>query len=191
METSPLGRAEWMKFYGLLFGCEDQADSLFKVVEARYLYFKSRASKTRYAPSVLTERKTGSTWYVPGGRSTVGRMLRDAHAAYPFADDHHSGSLSLPFESVLEKGGEADFWMIKYNSTIPFTYADLLAEYHGYAALKAFKNKQVFGCNASVVRFFEETPFRPDLLLRDYLLILHPEERTFLGNLRYFSPLQR
>ena len=191
METSPLGRAEWMKFYGLLFGCEDQADSLFKVVEARYLYFKSRASKTRYAPSVLTERKTGSTWYVPGGRSTVGRMLRDAHAAYPFADDHHSGSLSLPFESVLEKGGEADFWMIKYNSTTPFTYADLLAEYHGYAALKAFKNKQVFGCNASVVRFFEETPFRPDLLLRDYLLILHPEERTFLGNLRYFSPLQR
>ena len=33
MEESPLARAEWLRFYGLLFGCEHEADSLFAVVE--------------------------------------------------------------------------------------------------------------------------------------------------------------
>lgn len=190
METSPLGRAEWMKFYGLLFGCKERADSLFAVVERNYLSLKKSARRARTSPSILTERITGSTWYVPGGRSTVAVMLRDAAARYPFAADTHSGSLALPFESVLENAGNADLWLIKYNAPRPLTYADLLAEYRGYKALRAFKNKQVFACNASVVPYFEETPFRPDLLLRDYVQLFHPEMRT-KGALRYFTPLTR
>ena len=190
METSPLGRAEWMKFYGLLFGCKERADSLFAVVERNYLSLKKSARRARTSPSILTERITGSTWYVPGGRSTVAVMLRDAAAHYPFAADTHSGSLALPFESVLEKAGNADLWLIKYNASRPLTYADLLAEYRGYKALRAFKNQQVFACNASVVPYFEETPFRPDLLLSDYVQLFHPEMRA-KGALRYFTPLTR
>ena len=34
METSALGRAEWMRFYGLLFGVAPQADSLFAEVDS-------------------------------------------------------------------------------------------------------------------------------------------------------------
>ena len=117
-------------------------------------------------------------------------MLRDAAARYPFATDTHSGSLALPFESVLEKAGNADLWLIKYNAPRPLTYADLSAEYRGYKALRAFKNKQVFACNASVVPYYEETPFRPDLLLRDYVQLFHPEMRA-KGALRYFTPLTR
>lgn len=190
METSPLGRAEWMKFYGLLFGCKERADSLFAVVERNYLNLKKSARRARTSPTILTERITGSTWYVPGGRSTVAVMLRDAAARYPFAADTHSGSLALPFESVLEKAGNADLWLIKYNAPRPLTYADLLAEYRGYKALRAFKNQQVFACNASVVPYFEETPFRPDLLLSDYVQLFHPEMRA-KGALRYFTPLTR
>lgn len=33
LETSPLGRAEWIKFFGLLYGKEVEADSIFTEVE--------------------------------------------------------------------------------------------------------------------------------------------------------------
>ena len=56
METSALGRAEWMKFYGILFGCKQTADSLFKVVEHNYLSLKAKAKTSsklfRYFPTV-------------------------------------------------------------------------------------------------------------------------------------------
>ena len=47
MEQSPLGRAEWMKLYGMLFGCEQTADSLFNVVDSTYNSLKSMAIKMK------------------------------------------------------------------------------------------------------------------------------------------------
>ena len=42
METSPLGRAEWLRFYGMLFGCEEKADSLFNVIDQNYNPLRAR-----------------------------------------------------------------------------------------------------------------------------------------------------
>ncbi len=185
METSPLGRAEWMKFYGLLFNCEAQADSLFNKVEREYLKWKKIAASSRLSPSVITERKTGSTWYVPGGRSTIGIMLKDAGGRYAFSDTQRSGSLPLPFESVLEKAGNADLWLFKYNAEKDITRGELLSEYDGYRTLKAYRDGRIWACNASYRPYFEETPFRPDYLLRDLVILLHPALK--LGQLRYFK----
>ena len=107
METSPLGRAEWIKFYGLLYGA-DKADSLFAAIEKEYLALKTQAAKLPKGLSVLTERKMGSVWYSPGGKSTIGILLKDANARYIFADDEHSGSLSLSPEQVIDRGREVD-----------------------------------------------------------------------------------
>ena len=79
METSPLARAEWMKFYGLLFGEYQQADSLFNVVEDHYTTLKKLAPVNKASQrSVLVDKMVGSVWYVPGGRSTLGQMITDA-----------------------------------------------------------------------------------------------------------------
>jgi len=125
--------------------------------------------------SVLTERKTGSTWYVPGGQSTIGTMLADAHAAYAFAADNHSGSLPLSVEEVLDKAGQSDLWLIKNSTGKSITRNDLLAEYHGYKMLKAFRKGDVYVCNTSERPYFEEVSFRPDYLLRELILLSHPE----------------
>ena len=69
------------------------------------------------------------------------------------------------------------------------TYADLRNEYPGYAGFKAFKTRNVYGCNTDYVPFYEETPFRPDYLLADLIQILHPELEGS-GRLRYYSKLQ-
>ncbi len=188
METSALGRAEWMRFYGLLFGTAPEADSLFTEVDSCYQHLKMRAMLSSVSLSVLSELKSGSAWYVPGGRSTMGKLFQDACGRYAFANDTHSGSVPLAFETVFDKAGDADVWIIKYNRDRDMTYNDLQADYIGYTGFKAFKTKNIYGCNTAKVPFYEETPFRPDYLLADLIQILHPEIGD-LGGLRYFCKL--
>ena len=187
METSALGRAEWMKFYGRLFGKAQEADSLFAEVDRSYQELKQLASETESYPEVVADMKTGSVWYVPGGQSTQGKLFADAHAYYPYADDTHSGSLALSFEAVFDKCGEADVWIFRYNQPTPMTYRQLAADYAGNAEMKAFKQRNIYGCNTNASLFYEETPFHPDRLLSEYIQLFHPE--VDLGGLRYYTKL--
>lgn len=196
MESSPLARAEWLRFYGMLFGCEQKADSLFAVIDSSYNALKSLAGnhkakslKLKAKSSVLLDKVTGSVWYVPGGKSTIGQMIQDAGGDYPWASDEHSGSVSLPFEAVLEKAGEADVWLFRYSSDHDITPDELLSEHHGYSQFKAFRSGQVYGCDVERSLFYEESPFRPDWLLGDYIHILHPELEN-LPPLRYYKKVE-
>ena len=188
METSALGRAEWMKFYGLLFGRAQQANALFAQVDSNYHALMAKAQQTREKVSAFTERKMGSIWYVPGGRSTIAQLLRDARVAYPFADDTHSGSLALSFETVLNEAGNSDIWLIKYNHH-PNTRQALLAEDAGYAQFKAFQRGKVFGCDCAAVPYYEEVDFHPDRLLNDILQIAYPTLNG-LAPLRYYHRMK-
>ncbi len=175
METSPLGRAEWMRFFGMLTGHEREADSLFAIVEKQYLALKAEAAKTKSRPSVVIDKKNGSVWYVPGGQSTMGVLIGDAGGDYVFASEKKSGSIALPFETVLDRAGQADIWMLRYSGDHTLTRQELLSEYGGYGELKAYKSGQTYGCNTKTSAFYEESLFRPDLLLADFISIIHPE----------------
>ena len=190
METSPLARAEWMRFYGLLFGVERKADSLFVVVDSCYQGLKQVARQSLRHRSLLIDKMVGNVWYVPGGRSTIGQMAVDAGALYPWADDGHSGSLALPFETVLEQGGDADVWMYRYSSDHDMTLGELLSEHRGYDQLRSFRTGSVYACNVERSLFYEESPFRPDWLLCDFIQILHPDI-TNLPSLRYYYKVKR
>ena len=191
METTALGRAEWMRLYGRLVGKAREADSLFLAVEAQYYALKSLtdsiASEAR--PSVLFDTKNGSAWYVPGGRSTMAQLIHDAGGRYLFADNPKSGSVPLAFETVLDRGEQAHVWLIRYNNSRQrMTLPDLGSIYQPYTLFCAYRSGQVYGCNSAELTFYEETPFHPERLLRDYICILHP---TLLpaDTLRYFHQL--
>lgn len=186
METSPLGRAEWIKLYGLLLG-SSKADSLFSAIEKEYLQLKAEAAKLPLGLSILTERKTGNVWYVPGGKSTMGILLRDAHARYIFADDTHSGSLSMSPEQIIAKGNQVDVWAFKYFGGNALTEQDLLAEYQGYQALKAFQTGTVYETDTSCEPYFELTSFHPEILLREFIILSHPEAGDKFGKLRFYK----
>ena len=189
METSPLARAEWMRFYGLLFGAGDKADALFHNVDSSYVALKQQAAQAGKGRSIIVDKVVGSVWYMPGGRSTIGQMLQDAGGQYPWATDDQSGSLSLPFETVLERGGESDVWMLRYSSDHDWDYKELLSGHRGYSQLKAFRQHEVYGCNVEQSHFYEDTPFHPDRLLCDFLQILHPDI-IGLPPLRYYKKLK-
>ena len=237
MESSPLGRAEWMKFYGMLFGkdknisttavgkasgaaagkasgaaagkasgaaagkaseaavgkaseatlpasCELRADSLFAQIEKEYLKLKAEAGKLPKGLSILTERKTGNVWYVPGGQSTIGILLKDANARYIFSDDQHSGSLPMSPEQILAKGSQVDVWAFKYFGGAPLSQAQLLQEYDGYKALAAFSRGNIYQVDTSMVPYFELTSFHPELLLREFIILAHGER---FGKLRFYK----
>lgn len=175
METSPLGRAEWMLFYGLLTGTYGRADSLFRRVEKEYLRVKALAAGVEGRPTVISDLKYGSTWYVSGGGSTTGRLYADAGADYVFSDLKNSGSVPMAFETVFDRGQDAAFWFIKYNQPHDKTYRELASEDAAYSRFAAFRNRRIYGCNTSRIPFYEETPFHPDLLLKDMVKIFHPE----------------
>lgn len=185
METSALGRAEWMKFYGMLFGAEQEADSLFNVVEKQYTVLKTKAKAAKKTLSVLPDRIVGSTWYVPGGKSSVGMLYHDAAGSYAYAADSHSGSLSLTFETIVDRFSNADFWLMSYQGTLD--RKSLLAEYHGYDILKPFKTGEMYGCKVDETPYFEQVSWRPDWLLEDLIQLFHPDLRT--DRLRYYHKL--
>lgn len=200
MESSPLGRAEWMKFYGMLFkkdgnapktalaaSCEPKADSLFAKIEKEYLKLKAEAAGYPKGLSILTERKTGNVWYVPGGQSTIGILLKDANARYIFEDDQHSGSLAMSPEQILAKGKQVDVWAFKYFGGNALTKQNLLAEYQGYQALKAFQTGTVYETDTSCEPYFELTSFHPEILLREFIILSHPEAGDKFGKLRFYK----
>lgn len=188
METSPLGRAEWMKFYGLLFKSEERSDSLFSSIEKEYLALKAEAAKLPQGLSILTERKMGSVWYVPGGKSTMGILLKDANAKYIFADDTHSGSLAYGPERILSKGTQVDVWAFKYFGGKALSKNDLLSEYEGYKVLKAFNSNSIYQVDTSTQPYFELTSFHPEILLREFIILAHPKATQF-GKLRFYQHL--
>ena len=174
MESSPLGCAEWMRFYGRLFGAGARSDSLFSVVRREYEALSSTAKSVEYRPKVMCELKSSSAWYVPCGQSTMGQMYADAGADYLFSSYEGSGSVPLSYEVVLDKAADADVWLLKYNSLLEKSLRSLQEEFAGYSHFAPFKNRCVYACNTHSKHLFEETSFHPERLLKELVAILHP-----------------
>ena len=188
MESSSLARAEWMKVYGLFFNCEKLAEKLFEEVERNYKSQTAMAHQANSKNEIFTERLMSGTWYCPGGTSTIAQLIKDANGIYSFAENEKAGSIPLTFEQVFAKTPQAKVWAFTYNGEKDMTMSDLLKEDARYKALKVISNGSVYACNASKVPFFEETPFRPDWLLHDFVIMLHPN--YFQTNqLKYYKKL--
>ena len=188
METSALGSAEWIRFYGLLFHQCAKADSIFAIVEKNYNELKALASSQAKKPKVMCELKSGSAWYVPGGRSTTGKLYMDAGADYLFSHYPNSGAVPLSFETVFDKAQEADVWLMKYNLPNDKTLSALREDYAPYTHFQAYREKQVYGCNTGHRTYYEDFPFHPDKVLKDLIKIFHPSLLPEY-ELKYFSKL--
>lgn len=175
LEKTPLARAEWMRFYGRLYGKGETADSLFVATEREYkaMSEKGMASKTR--PKVLFDKIYSGIWNVPTSGSVTGAMITDAGATNPFSDSNKAGSAQLSPEEVLYKGGDTDFWFVRYSEATPLTMKSLAADNGAYSRFKAFKEGNVYGCNSIMTNVFEDGAFHPQYILADLISIIHPE----------------
>jgi len=190
MEQSPLGKAEWIKLYGALFGKEDQAKELFDKIVESYNQAKKLVQDKPATSKVLYGSMYEDVWYVAKGNSWVAQFMKDAKANYLWADLKGTGSEGLSFEKVLDKAKDANIWIASGSFK---SLEELQKTNPHYAEFDAFKNKNVYnfegklGATGGTV-YYELAPSRPDLVLKDYIKIFHPDllssyEFTFASKL--------
>ena len=176
-ELSPLGRAEWIKFFGALYDLESKSDSIFNRIETNYLETAQKAKETTKRPTVISGTLFKDVWYLPAGESWAAQFINDAGADYLWKDTKGTGSLSLSIENVLEKASQADFWI---GADSFATFESLKKANVHYQKIKAFQNRNVYSYSTTKGKtggnlYFELAPNRPDLVLKDLIHILHPE----------------
>lgn len=190
-EGSPLGKAEWIKFFAPFFGKEKEADSIFTAIRSNYLKVRSLAKKAQNKPTVLSGALYKDVWYLPAGESWAAQFLEDANAEYLWKGTKGTGSLSLSLENVLEKGQKADFWISPSEYT---SYNGIKEGNRHYTQFDAYRNKKIYtyantkGATGGLL-YYELGPARPDVVLKDLVHIFHP---GLLPDYRpyFFKPLE-
>lgn len=187
MESTPLGRAEWMRFFGRLYGEGHRADSLFNVVEQEYDKAKRLAANSGTRPSVLFDRPYGGVWSVPTSGSVTGHLITDAGGMNPFGALNEAGSAQLAPEEVLHTARNADIWLIRHFEP-SLTRASLENENALYTKFKAFAKGDIYGADTLERPLFEDGAFHPDRVLKEMVILFHPE-LSHSDTLRYYKKL--
>lgn len=175
MEATPLGRAEWIKVFGIITGKTREADSLFRLIEKNYLTLSEIGREAQDKVRILTGNVFKGTWYMPGGRNYMTCFFGDAGMDYEWKDNESSASLALSFESVVYQLADAPVWI---NVNVD-SLSGLIAAEPRYSVFRAVQEKRVFSVFNRVNShggndFWESAVVRPDKVLADLLAIAHP-----------------
>jgi iron complex transport system substrate-binding protein len=177
LDEHPLGKAEWIKFFGILTNSLAEATAHFNQIEKDYLALKELAANAKNQPSVMAGAMYKDVWYAPGGNSWQAQFIEDANANYVFEENTETGSLSKSLESMLSETKQTDYWVAPGQFT---SYQQMLGASKHYAEFSAFQNKKIYSIAKNKgekggVLYYEVAPNRPDLVLQDLVKIFHPE----------------
>ena len=173
-ELHPLGQAEWIKIVGMLIGKEREASEIFAGIEQRYQTLKESAAKATVRPTVFSGEMHYGTWHAVGGKNYLAQIFRDAGADYVINDEETSGE-NLEFEKMYALAAKADYWRILNSYPGDFSYDALKASEPRNELFKAYQDKKVIYCNMKQMPYYEISPVKPDVLLKDFVAIFHPE----------------
>ena len=179
LENAPLARAEWIRFFAAFFDKADKADSIFQNAERYYHKYSQKIKDSDDRPSVITGKDLSGTWYVPGGKNYQTHFIRDAGGAYVWEDTDESGSLSLSFEEVYDKGADAEFWLI--NAKGMKEVSDLYKEDTRYEKFRAFREGNLYNTHGGISEsgaypYWDKGVINPHLILADLISVFHPEK---------------
>ena len=175
-ELDPLGQAEWIKFVGMFIGKEKEACEAFAGIESRYnsLKLKVEGLKLEKLPTITSGEMHYGNWHAVGGKNYLAQIFRDAGADYVIHDEETAGE-DMEFEKMYELAANADYWRILNSYPGEFSYDALKSSEPRNELFKAFKERKVIYCNMKQTPYYEISPVEPDVLLKDFVAILHPE----------------
>lgn len=170
-ETHPLGKAEWVKLFGVIYGKQKMASIYFNSIEKEYLELTKRAKKSSVSKEVMSGNVMGDFWYSPAGESYNAHIFKDANCFYRFESTEGTGSLSMTLEEVLTKNGKAFFWLNPGAKSLRE-----LAQINPKAKFfDAFKAREVYCYSNNSNFFWEMGAVQPHKVLSDIIQITHPE----------------
>lgn len=192
LETTPLGRAEWVKLFGLLFGREEEATSRFEEVRRGYQETLDRLADGQRGPKVLVNAPYNGSWALPAGESYMARLLADAGADYPWSETPGTGSIFLDLEEVFARAADAEVWVnLGFGWRTP---RDVVSADPRLASFAPYRSGRMYHYNRRVREdgandFWESGAARPDRILADLGRIFHPDlisDHEF----HYYRPLE-
>lgn len=176
LETRPLDKTKYLLLFGKLFRKEQQAASLYNKIANNYAAWSEKAKALSPKPLVIANEMYGNQWFMPGGKTQLAQLIADAGGNYILSNENSQKAVPMSFEEVLVKSAEASIWL---NAGNHMSKSSLLAVNANYSKLAAFKKGKVYSVTAKQKQkandFFESGVVRADLVLRDYIKILHPQ----------------
>lgn len=170
-EIHPLGKAEWIKVFGILLGKESEANAYFDRIEQEYLTLVKKAEKLEKSECLMSGNIIGDVWYTPAGESYNAHLFRDARISYPYAETEGTGSTSLTLERVLKDNVNCAFWINPGATSL-----DELESMNPKAGFfSSFKEKKVYCYSAKGNAFWERSAAEPHHVLSDLIQITHPD----------------
>ena len=176
-ETSPLGKAEWIKFFGILLDKVALSNRIFDDIEKKYIALQEKAASVYERPSVFTGLPWKGEWYQPGGKSFQAAFIKDAGGKYLWEDDENVSGITIDREVVFDKAIDADIWLHPSNT---IKLEDIILQDQRYGHFKSFKSASVYNNNLKLNEsmgndYWESGILNPHLILADLMAIFHPE----------------
>lgn len=177
LESTPLGRAEWLKFFGALYQKDALADSLFNNIVKDYEQTKQLALSAIESPTILSGNINSNIWNLPAGESYSAQFFKDANSHYYWQNTTGNGSLNLSFETVFNQAQNAQYWI----AAGPYkSFKEMNETNPHYGEFKAFKTKQIYTFALSIgatggTLYYEEAALKPNIVLKDLIKVVHPE----------------
>ena len=178
LEEHPLARLRWIKLFGLLTGKQVMADSIYNAVSERYNELADRVRRSVHErPEVLLGAPWEDVWYVSHSNSYIGSLVEDAGGDYLFSDLSESNSIPFSVEAVFKRAADADIWI---NPGTSENMSELAAADHRLSVLPVCSRGEVWNNRNRTTPgggndYWESAVVRPDLLLMDFISIIHPE----------------
>jgi iron complex transport system substrate-binding protein len=165
-ESEPLGRVEWIKLYGLLFGKEEEANAFFDESEAKLQAVDTEAEKDAPSVAFFSVNSNGSVVVRKPG-DYVTKMIETAGGTYALdgiadEEDNALSTMNMQMEAFYDKAVDAD--ILIYNSTIEGglgSISDLTALSDEFNDFAAVKNGNVWCTDAST---FQKTTGAADMI---------------------------
>lgn len=174
-ETHPLGRVEWVKFYGTLLGQEEAAEGIFGE-QAKILERVTADEKTGQTVAFFFITSNGLV-QVRQSFDYVPKMIELAGGAYIFQNlgdpDTRRSTINMQVEEFYSGAKDADFLI--YNSAIDggiSSVRELLDKCGPLADFKAVKNGNVW-CTTNDMY---QQPLAAGYLTEDIYRMLHGEK---------------
>lgn len=164
-EKTPLARAEWVLFFGVLSGQFDKAQQLFNRVESNYRQLRQQIAQHNHSnqlPVLISGNLYGDQWIAPAGQSFEARIYKDAGFAYLFSKEQGTGSVFKSLPEILKKAVAVSLWL---NPGQP-SRSKLLKQYPK-AKFFPFFNKHIYCYTSNTNKYWEQAAVHPDWLLED------------------------
>ena len=198
VESSPLGKAEWVVAIAEIAGCRASGEEFFAEIPERYNRLKELAAQSDSRPKIMVNTPYADSWYMPSTQSYMTRLIDDAAGDYLYDRDTDNTSAVVDNEEAYLMAASADRWI---NVGQLLSLGELRSRYPKLASIECVRSGNVFNCTRRLSPrggndFWESGVVRPDVILGDLIKIFHPElshsteEPLLTGELYYYTQLE-